>query len=367
MSQNPRSLSTIGTSLSGQPLRLVRLRRGAFETAQQPSPERILELGFAFWGSKTLLSAVELGLFSELAKGPLDAEALRQRLGLHPRAVRDFLDALVALGLLARHGEQYRNAPDANQFLDRANPSYIGGMLEMANARFYPFWAFLTDGLRTGQPQNEFKAGGNFFAALYQDPARLRLFLQTMTGLNMGAARAIADKFPWKSYGTFVDIGTAQGNLPVQVALTHPHLTGGGFDLPTVRPIFEEYIAAAGLSDRLRFYPGDFFMDPLPPAEVLVMGDVLHDWGLDEKRALLAKAYDALPEGGALIVSEKLIDDERRQSAFALLMSLHMLIELPGGFNFTGADCRAWMREAGFRESYVEPLVGPDTMVVAIK
>ena len=336
--------------------------------SEQATPERIMQLGLGFWGSKTLLSAVEIGLFTELAKGSLGFETLAERLMLHPRSARDFLDALVSLGMLERDGGQYANTPETDLFLDRAKPSYIGGLLEMANARLYPFWGSLTEALRTGHPQNEAKGGEeDFFAALYADPGRLEGFLKAMTGISLGAAVAIANKFPWDRYETFVDVGAAQGGLPVQVALTHDHLSGGGFDLPPVGPIFEEYVESHGLGDRLRFYPGDFFEDPLPTADVLVMGHILHDWDLQEKRLLLEKAYEALPEGGALIVYEALIDDERRENTFGLLMSLNMLIETPAGFDYTGADCSSWMRDTGFRETYVEHLVGPDSMVVGIK
>lgn len=332
-----------------------------------PTPERILQLGLGFWGSKTLLSAVELGLFSELARDPLDGEALRERLGLHRRSASDFFDALVALGMLNREGDLYHNTPETDLFLDRAKPSYVGGLLEMANARLYGFWGSLTEGLRTGQPQNEAKIGGNFFAVLYEDPTRLRQFLQAMTGLSLGTAMALARQFPWSDYRTFVDVGAAQGGLPVHLAQAHPHLTGGGFDLSPVQPIFEEYVASFGLADRLRFYPGDFFADPLPPADVLIMGHILHDWSDDEKRMLIARSHSALPAGGALIVYDTIIDDERRRNAFGLLMSLTMLIETPGGRDYTGAECSAWMREAGFSETRVEHLVGPDSMVVGIK
>jgi hypothetical protein len=336
--------------------------------SEQSTPEQILSLGLAFWGSKTLLSAVEIGLFSELAKGSLDLETLSERLMLHSRSARDFLDALVALGMLERDGDQYVNTPETDLFLDRTKPSYIGGILEMANARLYPFWGSLTEALRNGQPQNEAKGGEeDFFAAIYADPGRLKGFMEAMTGISLGAAIAIANKFSWEHYETFVDVGTAQGGLPVQVALAHDHLSGGGFDLPPVGPIFEEYVDSHGLGDRLRFYPGDFFENPLPAADVLVMGRILHDWDLEGKKTLLAKAYEALPEGGALIVYDTIIDDERRENAFGLLMSLNMLIETAGGFDYTGADCSAWMREAGFQETYVEHLVGPDSMVVGIK
>jgi hypothetical protein len=332
------------------------------------TPDKIMQLGLGFWASKTLLSAIELGLFTELAKEPASAEALTARLGLHPRSARDFFDALVALRMLKREGGLYSNTPEVDLFLDRAKPAYIGGLLEMANARLYPFWGSLTEALQTGRPQNEIKTGvENIFANLYSDPPRLRQFLTAMTGLTMGASMAIARQFPWSKYKTFIDVGGAQGGLSVQVALAHPHLTGGSFDLPVVEPVYREYVASFGLSDRLNFYPGDFFKDSIPAADVLVMGHILHDWNLDEKRMLIAKVYEALPEGGAFIVCEALIDDDRSENVFGLLMSLNMLIETPGGFDFTGADCSGWMREAGFRETYVEHLVGPDSMVVAIK
>ncbi len=332
------------------------------------TPDAIMELGLGFWGSKTLLSAVELGVFSELANaGSLEGEALRERLGLHPRSATDFFDALVALGMLEREGDRYANTPATELFLDRAKPSYMGGILEMNNARLYGFWGSLTEALQTGAPQSELKGGGNFFDTLYADPARLAQFAQAMSAISGGAGPAIAAKFPWRDHASVIDIGCAEGAVPVQIALAHEHITGGGFDLPPIEPIFDAYVARFGLGERLRFTAGDFFADPLPKADVLVMGHILHDWNLDEKRLLLRKAYDALPEGGALIVYEAIIDDERRRNAFGLLMSLNMLIETPGGFDYTGADCRAWMEEAGFRESYVEALVGPDSMVVGIK
>jgi hypothetical protein len=327
-----------------------------------------MQLGLGFWASKTLLSAVELGLFTELAKSPMPAEAVGERFNLHARSLRDFLDALVSLHLLERDAAGfYSSAPEADVFLDRAKPSYIGGMLEMANSRLYPFWGSLTEALRTGRPQNEAKSGGNFFEALYADPERLEGFLSAMTGLSLGAARAIAEKFPWNDYQTFIDIGGAQGGVAVQVALAHPHLKGGNFDIPAVGPVFEKHVTKHGLNDRLRFYPGDFFKDKLPSADVLVMGHILHDWDMEEKRMLLKKAYEALPTGGALIVFEALIDDERRENTLGLLMSLNMLIETPGGFDYTGADCSQWMREAGFRQTKVEHLAGPDSMVIGFK
>ena len=332
-----------------------------------PSPDHIMKLGMAFWGSKTLLSAVELEVFTALAQQPLDAATLQAKLGIHPRGARDFFDALVALGLLSREKGFYANTAETDLYLDKTKPSYIGGFLEMANARLYRFWGSLTEGLKTGLPQNEAKEGGDFFGTLYSDPVKLKSFLQSMTGLSMGANKAIAQQFPWGQHQTYYDIGSAQGGLAVQVALAHPHVKGGGFDLPPTGPIFEEYVRSFDLQDRLQFIPGDFFKDPLPKADVLSMGHILHDWNLEEKKLLISKAYNSLPAGGALIIFESLIDDERKENAFGLLMSLNMLIELSGGFDYTGADCTTWMKEAGFHETRVEHLVGPDSMVIGIK
>lgn len=332
-----------------------------------PTPEPIMQLGLGFWASKTLLSAIEIGLFTELAAKKMTAPEIASALSLHARGTRDFLDALVALGMLTRSAGVYGNSVNTDVFLDRKKPSYIGGLLEMANRRLYPFWGSLTEALRTGNPQNEAKSGGEPFAAMYADPNVLRGFLAAMTGVSMGSAMAIAEKFPWKEFHSLVDVGAAEGCVPVAVAQRHAHLQAAGFDLEAVRPHFERYVAAHQLSDRVQFVAGDFFKDELPQTEVLIFGHILHDWDLEQKKMLLQKAHRALKPGGAVIVYDAIIDDERTKNVFGLLMSLNMMIETPGGFGYTAAECTAWMREAGFRDIRVEPLVGPDSMVVGRK
>jgi len=341
------------------------------QTQEQNSaltPDKIMQLGLGFMASKTLLSATELGVFTKLTGNPMDGETLSRELGLHARSARDFLDALVALGFLDRNGKIYSNAPESDYFLDRAKPTYIGGLLEMCSARLYSHWASLTEGLQTGKPQNEMKTGqGNSFEALYADPARLRGFLKAMTGLSLNSARALAAKFPWQNYKTFADVGGAQGGVAVQIALAHPHLNAVVFDLPQVKPLAEEYIHSMGVAGRVKFVVGDFFKDPLPKVDAVIMGHILHDWNLEDKKRLIAKAYDAIPPGGAFMTIECVIDDERKKNARGLLMSLNMLIETDGGFDYCGSECCGWMREAGFREARVEHLVGQDSMVVGIK
>jgi hypothetical protein len=331
------------------------------------SLEGILELGYAFRGAKALMSAVELGVFTTLAEGALDGEALRRRLDLAERGARDFFDALVALGLLRRDGAgRYANAPAADLYLDIRKESYVGGLFENLNAREYPLWATLTEALRTGRPQTGFE-GRSHFGPLFSDPQRLAFFVKAMTGASLAPAKALAAKFPWDRYKTFVDIGTAQGCVPVKIVLAHPHLTGAGFDLPVLKPTFDRYVKQRDLSGRVRFVPGDFFVDPLPAADVLIMGRVLHNWDLTTKRMLVQKAHAALPPSGTLIVYERLIDDARSSGSTGLLSSLNMLILTEGGFDFTAAECIDWMGDAGFREMRTEPLTDAHAMIVAVK
>ncbi len=335
--------------------------------SENVTPDGILQLGLGFWGSKTLLSAVELGLFEYLSRGPRSARRIAIDLKINARSVNDFLDALVALHMIDRVGAEYVTTPETDTFLVPGKPTYVGGLLEMANTRLYPFWGSLTEALRTGKPQNEAKDGGNPFEALYAEPDRLKQFLGAMTGLSLGPAQAMAKKFNWDYYTSFADIGCAQGGVGVQLASAHPHLNGWGFDLPAVKPVFEDYVSSFSLEQRLQFTGGDMFTDPWPPADVFILGHILHDWGLEKKKQLLAKAHAALPKGGAVIVHESLIDDGRRENALGLLMSLNMLIETQEGFDFSGADCKEWLAEAGFTQSRVEHLAGPQWMVVGVK
>jgi SAM-dependent methyltransferase len=331
-----------------------------------------MQVGMGFWASKTLLSAVELQLFTQLGAESMSGEQIGERLGLHPRAISDFLDTLVALRLLDREGDgsdgQYRNTDETAAFLDKRSPTYIGGILEMSNARLYRFWGDLTEALQTGKPQNEIKHTGKpVFDELYSDPARLEQFMQAMQGISLGNFHALAEKFDFSKYETVCDVGGATGQLSTMLATRHQHLRCTSYDLPVVAPIAEKTIAAAGLDDRVAVASGDFFADPLPRADVITMGMILHDWNLDRKMHLIRSAYDALPEGGAFIVIENLIDDARRQNAFGLMMSLNMLIEFGEAFDFTGSDFAEWCRDAGFRETEIMPLAGPASAGIAYK
>lgn len=338
----------------------------------QADPSRILEVGFGFWPSKVLLTAVELDVFTTLGSQAMTGEQLGEALHLHPRGIWDFFDALVALGFLERDGEggqgRYRNTASTATFLDKSQPGYIGGILEMLNARLYRFWGDLGTALRTGQPQNEVKRSGkSMFETLYAEPALLEQFMIAMRGASARNFAALAEKFDFSPYQTLCDVGGATGQLSILLARRHPHLKCITFDLPEVEPIARRWIEKEGMAERVRAVCGNFLREPLPKADVITMGMILHDWNLEKKKLLVRLAYEALPPGGAFIAIEHLIDDARRENSFGLLMSLNMLIEFGDAFDFTGQDFWSWCREAGFVRYEVRHLNGPSSAAVAYK
>ena len=336
------------------------------------TPERIMQVGMAFWPAKVLLSAVKIGVFTELGSGPKTGSELEKALGFHSRATTDFLDTLVALKFLERDGDgtsaAYRNSEESAAFLDRNSPQFMGGFLEMANDRLYPYWGDLIEALKTGKPQNEIKHTGKaVFDELYSKPERLEQFMDAMAGISVGNFLALAEKVDLSNYKTLTDVGGATGLLSMCVANKYPHIKCTTTDLPPAAEVAKRRIEAAGLSDRVSAQPIDFFKDPIPQADVVTMGMILHDWNLENKMMLIRKAYDALPDGGAFIAVETIIDDARRENAFGLMMSLNMLVEFGEAFDFTGADFDRWCREVGFKRTEVVHLAGPSSAAIAYK
>jgi len=339
---------------------------------EQITPSRIMQTGTGFFAAKTLLAAVEFELFTLLAETELTGQDIQSKLALHDRSLYDFLDALVAMGFLQRSGiketARYSNTADTNLFLDKNKPSYIGGILEMANNRLYPFWQNLEAGLITGLPQNETQNGQKpFFETLYADEVKLKEFIDAMSGAQMGNFIAFAQKFNFSAYSTLCDVGGAGGHLCAQVVLNNDHMRCVSFDLPVVSPIARQNMEMMGLKDKITVQSGDFFQDEFPEADIITMGNILHDWGTEDKKMLIRKAYNALPDGGVLVVIENIIDDKRSENVFGLLMSLNMLIETENGYDFTLSDFSSWAKGTGFKETYSIPLAGPASAVVAVK
>jgi len=331
-----------------------------------------MQTATAFWALKVLLTGVELDLFSTLGDGSMTAMQIGERLGIHPRGRFDFLDALVALNFLERDGDGpeglYRNTLETDAFLNKASPAYIGGLPEMLNKRLFGFWNDLGTALRTGEAQTEVKLHGKpMFEELYASESRLKTFLEAMTGFQRANFVELGEKFDFSRFNSVCDVGGALALLSRTVGSQHKHLVFNTFDLPPVAPLAQEQIDAAGMSDRITVISGDFFQGELPKADVVTMGNILHDWNLEKKKLLIQKAYEALPQGGAFIAVENLIDDARRENAFGLLMSLNMLIEFGDAFDYTAADFRDWCTEAGFSDFDVIPLAGPSSAAVAYK
>lgn len=339
-------------------------------TTQDPS--YILEIGAGYWKSKVLLTAVGFGVFTLLGDREMTGTEIGNALNLHPRGIWDFLDALVALSFLDREGDgsegRYRNTPSSAQFLDKNSPAYIGGILEMWEDRSYQFWGDLGEAIKTGKPQNEIKHNQRpIFEVLYEDPTKLEQFVNAMAGISFGNFQAFAQKFDFSNYQKLCDVGGSTGQLSILVAKQHPHLHCISFDLPQLEPIASKTIEQSDLTGRIQVVSGNFFEDPLPQADVITMGMILHDWDLEKKKHLIRLAYEALPENGALVAIENLIDDARRENLFGLLMSLNMLLEFGDAFDFTGADFWSWCQEAGFRRYEVLHLAGPCSAAIAYK
>jgi len=345
------------------------------KTSERPDPGKIMQIGMGFMASKVLLVAVKLQLFTLLSAGSLSGKQIKENLGLQTtdRHVYDWLDALVSLGFLQRDGlgDQglYCNAPDTDLFLDRNKPSYIGGILEMSNTRLYPFWGNLEDGLKTGLRQNESKSGTNmdFFADLYKSPEKLKEFVDAMSGIQFGNFVALSTQFNFSRYNTLADIGGADGFLSIQIAQKHPKIQCTTFDFPAVEPLANARISRFNLQDRIRAVAGDFLKDPIPSADVITMGNILHGMVEDTKQEIVQKVYDAVSEGGAFIAIENVIDNDRRKNTFGMLMSLTMLLENEEAFDYTFDDFERWTKKAGFKRTELMPLTGPASAAIAYK
>ena len=341
------------------------------------NPSKIMQVGMGYWASKVVLTAVKFELFTLLASEPLSAKEIKEKLGFKcsDRHVFDFLDTLVSLNFLERKGlledAQYSNAEDTDFFLDKKKPAYMGGILEMANNRLYKFWGNLDEALLTGEPQNEGKGkpGGNmeFFTELYKDEAKLKEFMNAMSGIQTGNFMALVNKFDFNKYNTLLDVGGADGWLSVQLCLRHPNIQCLTLDLPPVEPLAKNKIAHFNLSDRIQFISGDFWKEELPKADVITMGNILHGMDEEAKGRLVKKAYDALNESGVLIAIENVIDNERRQNTFGMLMSLNMLIENGDAFDYTMDDFERWTKAVGFKRTELIALAGPTSAAVAYK
>lgn len=325
--------------------------------------QSVMEVASGFWRARTLFSAVELGLFTLLKKQPLTEAGVRAELKLSAQASGDFLDALVSLGLLVREGETYRNSPSAQHYLDRDSDTYVGGFLLFMGYSLYPAWSRLTELLKSGSRQE----GVDSFGEWYKDADQVRGFMDAMDSVSAPVTAELIQRPEWKEYASFVDLGGARGNLAACLVRRHPHLDGHVVDLPALEPFFDERMTKLNVAGKVEFHGGDFRSDPLPTVDVAIFGHVLHDWDEASRVLLIKRAYEAIKPGGMLLIYEELLDDDRRGPARTLLMSLNMKLVRDGGAEYTAAQCREWLTDAGFTDVSVEQLTATERLVKAYR
>ena len=317
-------------------------------TPELPSAIPLMALSTGFWAFKTLAAAHELDLFSRLAGGDgITVTGLAEALGLHPRPAEMLLTGCAALGLLERADGRYRNTPLSETYLVRGKPYYFGGFVQMADKRLYPGWGRLAEALRLNQPTTWDPAvQSSIFDG--EDPTMLALFWEAMHSLSTMSARQFGEAVDLGQFRRLLDIGGGSGAYDIELCKQYGQLRATVLDLPHVAAIAAGKIAEAGLSDRIDTAGGSFF-EPLPKDHDLhLLSMILHDWDETKDRALLRRSFEALPSGGAVVISELLVNDEKTGPAPAALMSLNMLIETEGR-NYTAAEYSAWLEEAGFR------------------
>lgn len=326
------------------------------------SPSGILRQANAFCGAKALLTAVELGLFTTLGSGSAGEEEIKQALDLHGRGLSDWLDLLVELDLLEKKDGRYQNTAGADQYLVRGKESYIGGFIERSNRNLYPAWGRLTDALRTGKSQS-----GSHFDIVVENPGILGQFINSMDAFTRVLGPQLIEAYDgWADYQSVLDLGGCRGSLTAQIVKAYPHLAGKVFDLPQMEPFFNEKVAEQGLGEKMTFHGGSFFTDPIPSADIVVLGHVLHDWDREQRKFLVQKAFDSVNPGGVLLCYDRMLD---RSSSRAenLVISLDMLLVTDGGSEYTVGELREHAEQAGF-ESVTDHLLGDDdTLVVARK
>lgn len=335
-------------------------------SASEPTPRDIYDVTFAFYRSRVLHVAVKLDLFSFLAeRGEASLEEIERELGLHERGARDFLDTLVALDFLERRDGEYSNTASTEKFLDRRKESYIGDSMLLAHDFLYEQWGGLYDSLKTGECQRDVEED-DAFDSMYEDEEFREIFLGAMSAPSETPG-AIAESFDWERVDSVCDVGTANGAVPAALAEQYEHLRVVGFDLPAVESHFREAMRDRGLDERVEFVAGDFFEEPIPRVDVAILGHILHDWNLERRLEILRNVYDSLNDGGTIMIYGSIIDEDRREKASSLLMSLNMLVSTPGGSDYTPSEAFEWLEEAGFRDPRVEPLTSSKSMILGTK
>jgi hypothetical protein len=338
-----------------------------------PAPEalnRINDLVTRYCHSQMLFTACKLGIFESLAGGPATVVELATSLQFHPDAGMRLLIGLHQMGLLERDGDRFSNSPLGSYFTAAAEVPM--GSMALWGALFGPTWNCLDSAVRENSPrwQQAFGASqSETFANLYKDPGALRAFCGLMSAYSIPQGQVLADAFDFTQYGCVLDVAGGPGGLIIEIGRRYPHLHGIVMDLPPVCALADEAIAQAGLAERYTSQAADLFAGPYPQgADAITLSWVLHDWDDENCRRILRNCHAALPSGGALLITESVLNDDRSGTAFGELMSLHMLLLCePGARERTLAEYRKLLEDTGFTLERLARLDVPRDLIVAIK
>ncbi len=321
----------------------------------------ILDLIEAFRRSKTMFTAVRLGIFDRLEKTPQSAEQLAASLNLNAGALARLLDGCVGLGLLTRADGEYRNTPAASRFLVKSSPDTLSGYINYSDRSLFALWGHLDDAVREGTNRWEQVFGSRtaLFDYYFRDPEATASFMQGMHGFGQISSPLIATAFDLSRFTHLVDLGGATGHLAVAVCERYPNLKATIFDLPAIEPF-------SRTGDRIDFVAGDFFADPLPPADLYSLGRILHDWDDDRIQLLLRKIAASLSPGGGILIVEALLHEDRSGPVYALMQDLNMLV-CTDGRERTFDEYRSLLEAAGFANVQYKRTGTPVDAVFATK
>lgn len=332
-----------------------------------PDPAPVLDLISAFRRTQVLFTACELKLFDALDT-PKTCAALANELTLNEDALGRLLAACVMLGLLRRDGDKYANTPAAREYLTTASPNRMLGYINYSNAVLWKLWDELPGAVREGTHRwkQVYGTDGPIFAQLFRTPADQREFLLGMHGYGLISSPQVVAAVDLSRYRTFVDLGGATGHLATAAVQRWPNLSAVVFDLPQVIGLTQEIVNTTPVADRVKIVGGDFFADDLPPGDVYALGRILHDWTEAKILKLLTKIHAALPPGGAVLLAEKVLHDDKAGPDWAVTQSLNMLLVTEGKERTLG-EYAGLLERVGFRHVTCRRTAAPLDAVMAVK
>jgi acetylserotonin N-methyltransferase len=316
-----------------------------------PDPSIVLDLLQAFRRSKVMFAGVSLGVFDALAGGPKPLTDLAAKLGANAGALERLLDACVGLQLLRRNGSNYENTPVATEYLTSTGPRRLTGYISRSNDMMWQLWSNLEGAIQEGTPRWKQTYGweGPIFSHFFKTEEDKREFLLGMHGFGLISSPHVVGAFDLGRFRKLVDLGGATGHLAIAACRRYPNLRAAVFDLPEALPLAREIVGASDVSDRIELVGGDFFADPLPEADLFAVGRILHDWSEDKVLKLLVKIYERLPPGGALLIAEKVLWDDKSGPGWAQMQNLNMLVCTEGKERTVG-EYEALLTQVGFAD-----------------